>query len=208
MERLSLKKAILVEGKYDKIRLEAVVDAPIFTADGFRIFSDSTKLSMLRKIAEETGLIILTDSDRAGFIIRQHVYGAIDKRYVENVYIPDVFGKEKRKKKAGKEGKIGVEGFDAQRLKDILVRAGVCDGERKPPHTTRMDFYDDGLLGTENSVQRRKKLLEMMELPTHLSVSALLDMVNVLLSRQEYEEKVRQLCEIFDTDVETDGNKR
>lgn len=188
MERLKLAQAIVVEGKYDKIKLGSVVDAVILPTCGYRIFKDPEKLALLRFYATTTGLIILTDSDSAGFRIRGFLKGALPpESRVTHVYIPDVFGKERRKRNPSAEGKLGVEGMDGDVLRAAFEAAGVTADVRaeNPDPVTHYDFYALGLSGRENSSLRRAALLRRLKLPELLSVGALLEVVNTLLTRDE-----------------------
>lgn len=188
---ICLTQAVVVEGKYDKIRLSSLIDAPIFVTDGFRIFKDREKLALLRRLAKERGLLILTDSDAAGFKIRGHIKGAIKEGKVYHAYIPQILGKESRKKQPSKEGTLGVEGMERSVLEEALRKSGIlfADGPKKDP-VTRMDFYEAGLSGGENSAEKRQALLKTLELPSYLSSSALLEAVNALMSREEFLETV------------------
>ena len=187
--RLHIREVILVEGKYDKQRLETVVDAIILQTDGFRIFKDREKRELIRQMALHRGILILTDSDTAGFRIRGFVKNIVGgKGTVRNVYIPDVLGKEKRKAKPSKEGKLGVEGMDAQLLRHILEEQGLAhreEGEKQEP-ITKLHFYQDGLTGGEGAAARRKELCRYFGLPQHLSANGLLEILNVLTGYEGY----------------------
>lgn len=192
---IHMKQAIVVEGKYDKNTLRQMVDAPIFETGGFSVLKDAEKLSLLRRVAEKRGLVILTDPDGAGFVIRNYLKGALPRDKVLHAYVPDISGKEKRKKTPGKEGKLGVEGMTQEVLLQALKNAGATiDGEAAKPAVdpiTHTDLYELGLSGTANSHQKRKKLLGSLELPEHMSTAAILDAVNLLYSREEF----KKLCE-------------
>jgi len=192
---ISIKEAIVVEGKYDKNTLRQLVDAPIFETGGFSVLRDSEKLAFLRQVAEKRGLVILTDPDGAGFVIRNYLKGALPKEQVFHAYVPDVFGKEKRKKTPGKEGKIGVEGMTQEVLLQALKNAGVAvNGEKTPKSTdpiTHTDLFELGLSGGKNSREKRLKLLKKLSLPSHMSTAALLDAVNLLYGKEEF----KTLCE-------------
>ncbi len=184
---IKLKEVVVVEGKYDKIRLESLIDALIITTDGFSIFKDKKKMQMLRSLAKKNGLIIMTDSDSAGFLIRNHLVSCIPNQYIRHVYVPDILGKEKRKDAPSKEGKLGVEGMSTEILKAALERAGVS-GE-SVEHTdpiTKSDLYEDGYTGGQCSAQKRRLLLEKLGLPERLSVNAMLGVLNTLLTKDEY----------------------
>lgn len=183
--------AIVVEGKYDKIKLSRMVDCPIITTGGFGVFkSDETK-ELLRWYAEHGGIIILTDSDSAGFRIRGYIKGIVNSGEVKSAYIPDIFGKEKRKQKPSAEGKLGVEGVSEQVIAEALERAGVI-GERAEDRRkiTRTDLYDDGLFGGGDASKKRAELLKRLGLPERLSVSGLLDVLNSSMSFEEYKKAV------------------
>ncbi len=193
-EKIRVKQPIIVEGKYDKIKLESVVDGLIITTDGFRIYRDKEKLSLIRAFAEKDGVIILTDSDGAGFQIRNHLKGCIKNGKLINIYIPDIFGKEKRKDKPSKEGKLGVEGMDTKLLKKAFLEAGVLDdGVAREPWLTKADLLDDGLTGGENSSFLRKRLCEELSLPERISVNALSEVLNRLYDRETYENIINKI---------------
>lgn len=186
---VSIRQAIVVEGRYDKNTLSQIVDAPIFETSGFSVMNDKQLLSFLRRVAEQRGLIILTDSDGAGFVIRNYLKGALPKDKVLHAYIPDLYGKEKRKATPGKEGKLGVEGMTPEVLLTALKNAGATiDGETvtAKQQITKQDFYTLGLSGTKDSKTNRQKLLQRLDLPQHMSSNALLDAVNVLFTREEF----------------------
>lgn len=184
---IRLQQAVIVEGKYDKIKLSNLLDALILTTDGFGIFKDKEKLAFLRRLAETQGLIVLTDSDSAGFLIRNFLRSSIPSTQVTHVYIPDLHGKEKRKKTPGAEGKLGVEGVSEQVLLDAFRQAGVtassADRPKNEPLTTA-DLFERGLSGTPNSAQKRRLLLQKLALPEHLSTSALLRVLNDYVPRE------------------------
>ncbi|MBC8536127.1 toprim domain-containing protein [Feifania hominis] len=195
-QKIAVREAIIVEGKYDKIKLSAVVDGLIIETGGFRIFKDREKMQMLRELARRRGLLILTDSDRAGFVIRGYLRGAIPEGSIRNAYIPDILGKERRKAAPSKEGKLGVEGMELQTLRDALERAGVtprAPQERPPRRVTKTDFYEAGLSGGQGSAQRRARLCRELSLPENLSAKGLLEMVNVLMDFEEYRQTVSRL---------------
>ncbi len=184
-EKLKLRQAILVEGKYDKIKLEQFIDAPIFTTDGFRLFSLSEKAVMLRKIAEKQGLIVLTDSDPAGFVIRNKLKGMLPRDKVIHLYAPALSGKERRKKTPSKAGILGVEGLSVESLKRMFERSGVAtdDGQAQaasPACYTKADLYAAGLCGREDSVAKREAFCRAHELPPTMTAGALLEAVNLL----------------------------
>lgn len=185
-----VREVIVVEGRYDKNALKQVVDAVVVETKGFGVFSDRERLALLRRLAAERGLILLTDSDGAGFVIRNFLKGAIPKSQLKQAYIPDRYGKERRKAAPGKEGKLGVEGMPPQVLLEALERSGATfleDSERQEgPGLTKADFYDLGLTGTPDSSARRAALLRRLNLPERMSANALLEAVNLLYTREEF----------------------
>lgn len=193
---LKIREAIVVEGRYDKNTLAQIVDAPILETKGFGLFKDPKQLELLRSVAKKRGLIVLTDSDGAGFVIRNHIKSAIAAKYLKHAYIPDVAGKEKRKAAPGKEGKLGVEGMSPEVLLAALKNAGATiEGEstdRENDQITKQDFVEFGLSGGLNASERRKRLQNRLHLPEHMSANALLQALNLLLSREELGEIVRE----------------
>lgn len=191
MNKPRIEEVIVVEGRYDKNILSQVVDATIVETGGFSVFNDREKLELLRKLAQKRGLILLTDSDGAGFVIRNYLKGALPRERVKQAYIPDVAGKERRKRKAGKEGKLGVEGMTPEVLLQSLRRSGATfAGDEPPPRRsaiTKADLLDQGFIGP-GSTQRRQVLLRRLELPEHLTANALLEMLNLLMDREEFYE--------------------
>lgn len=185
---IHIEQAIVVEGKYDKNTLSQLVDAPIFTTDGFGIMNNREQLAFLRSVAEKRGLIILTDSDGAGFLIRSKLKGALPADRVFHAYIPDIYGKEKRKAAPGKEGKLGVEGMTSEVLISALRDAGIDLREQasKREKITKTDLYTLGLSGTGGSDERRQALKKKLALPERMSTNALLDAVNILFTRDEF----------------------
>ena len=193
---IKINEAIIVEGKYDKIRLCSVVDAVIIVTDGFGIFKDAEKLALIRYYAEKTGIVILTDSDSAGRKIRGYIKGAVKNGNVKNVYIPDIFGKEKRKRKPSAEGKLGVEGIDGATLLAAFEKAGITAGERdKEPDITKLTLYELGLSGGSNSSALRKQLQKQLGLPSLLSAGALVEVLNTMMSAEELADKVAAMKE-------------
>lgn len=184
-----IRQAIVVEGRYDKNTLSQIVDAPIFETSGFGIFHNKENLELLRSVAKKRGLIVFTDSDGAGFVIRNHLKSAIEPQYLLHAYIPDVYGKEKRKTTAGKEGKIGVEGMPSDVILECLRRAGaIFEGESQTFQTggiTKLDLFNMGLSGNPDSKSKRKALLQMLQLPEHMSTNAMLQALNVLYTKAE-----------------------
>ena len=189
---LNIREAIAVEGRYDKNTLSQVVDTLILETRGFGIFKDPERMALLRRAAERRGLIVLTDSDGAGFVIRNRIKSAIPGKFLKHAYIPDVYGKERRKRQPGKEGKLGVEGMSPQVLEQVLRRAGATfleEGapERESPALTKADLYAAGLTGRPDSAQRRQALLKRLDLPEHMTANALLEVLNACYSAQEIE---------------------
>lgn len=190
---LRIKEAIVVEGRYDKNTLSQLVDAVIIETGGFGVFNNKELTALLRRLAAERGLIVLTDSDGAGFVIRNHIKSAIDPALVKHAYIPDVAGKERRKRAPGKEGKLGVEGMRPEVLEAVLRRAGATildeGGADLSPRTpiTKADLMEWGLAGGEGSRERRQALLTALDLPGHMTPNALLPVLNALYGREELE---------------------
>ena len=185
---VKIREAILVEGRYDKNTLSQIIDAPILETSGFGIFKDKKQMGLLRRIAETRGLIVFTDSDGAGFVIRNHVKSAIPGKFLKHAYIPDIYGKEKRKAKAGKEGKLGVEGMRPEIILDALRKAGATiEGEDALPtkSITKQDMMDLGLSGGPDASAKRLKLLKKLNLPEHMSANALLQALNLLYDLDE-----------------------
>ena len=186
-----IKEVIVVEGRYDKNALSQVVDAAIVSTEGFSVFNNREKLAFLRRLAAKQGLIILTDSDGAGFVIRNYLKGALPKDQVKQAYIPDIPGKERRKRAPGKEGKLGVEGMRPEVLLEVLRRAGATFEEEPKPENvreeplTKADLYALGLTGGPDSSRRRREILHRLDLPEHLTANALLEALNLLYSRKE-----------------------
>ena len=188
-------KTIVVEGKYDIIKLSAVIDGVVIHTGGFGIFKDKEKQALLRTLAEKTGLIILTDSDNAGFRIRRFIHNICGGKNVTDAYIPDLYGKEKRKVKASKEGKLGVEGIPISILEEALTRAGAActlTDEAKRP-ITKMDFFDFGLTGGANSSEKRSLLLKKLNLPEHLTTNSLVTILNAILTYDDFTEICTEL---------------
>ena len=187
---VKIREAIVVEGRYDKNTLSQIIDAPIFETSGFQIMKDKEQLALLRRVAKQRGLIVFTDSDGAGFVIRNYLKGAILPEYLKHAYIPDVFGKERRKQTASKEGKLGVEGMTPQIILDCLRRCGAAIDDTitaaSAERITKSDMYEAGLSGTLNSKDKRNALLKHLELPEHMSSNSLLQALNVLYTREEF----------------------
>lgn len=193
---IKIKEAIVVEGRYDKNTLSQIVDAAIIETAGFGIFKDKQQLAFLRNVAQRRGLIVFTDSDGAGFVIRNHLKSVIEPQYLKHAYIPDIYGKERRKRAPGKEGKLGVEGMKAEVLIDALRKAGATiDGEAHAPESgvTKQDMMALGLSGGPDSSHLRNLLLKKLDLPEHMSANALLQAVNLLYTLDEFREIVNNL---------------
>ena len=190
---LRIREAVVVEGRYDKNALSQVVDTLILETAGFGIFKNPEQLALLRRAAERRGLIVLTDSDGAGFVIRNRIKSAVQTGTVKHAYIPDIYGKERRKRRPGKEGKLGVEGMPPQVLEQVLRRAGATFLEEEAqaalsgPPLTKGDLFAAGLAGGPGSGEKRQALLKRLELPEHMSANALLAVLNGCYSREEAE---------------------
>ncbi len=185
---VKIKEAIVVEGRYDKNTLSQIVDAPIFETNGFGIFKDKPQMLLLRRVAQKRGLIVFTDADGAGFVIRNHIKSAIPGKYLKHAYTPDIFGKERRKAAPGREGKLGVEGMKPEIILDALRKAGATfEGEDSKPvnQITKQDLMELGLSGGPNASARRLALLKKIGLPEHMSANAMLQALNLLYSKEE-----------------------
>ncbi len=185
---LKLKEAVIVEGKYDKIKLSSIIDAVIIPTNGFNIFKNRETLEIIRYFAAKTGIIILTDSDAAGFKIRSYIKGAVKNGKITNVYIPDILGKERRKTVPSKEGKLGVEGMEKEIILSAFRKAGISADDKEMPDDpiTRLDLYETGFSGGKNSSEKRKMLLRELDLPELLTVTGITDILNTLMTRQEF----------------------
>lgn len=192
---IKLSQPVIVEGKYDVIKLSNMLDALIIKTDGFGIFKDSEKQRLIRRLANEKGIIVLTDSDSAGFVIRNFISSCVPKEKIINVYIPDIFGKEKRKTERSKEGKLGVEGVPESVILEALRKAGVTASvtDEKRRLITNVDLYEYGLSGRENSSRKRKKLLAALSLPERMSTSSLVKILNSFVTYEEFIEKVKEI---------------
>ncbi len=194
---VKIQEAIVVEGRYDKNTLSQIVEAPIFETSGFGIFKDQEQMALLRRVAEKRGLIVFTDSDGAGFVIRNHIKSAIPGKYLKHAYIPDIPGKERRKAAPGKEGKLGVEGMTPEVILSSLKAAGATmdGGTQAAPQDpiTKQDFFEWGLSGGPDSGEKRRKLLKRLELPERMTANALLQAVNLFCGREELEDILREL---------------
>lgn len=194
---VKIREAIVVEGRYDKNTLSQIVDAPILQTSGFGIMKDRKMLELLRRTAKQRGLIVFTDSDGAGFVIRNYLKGAIPGQYLKHAYIPDVYGKEKRKASPGKEGKLGVEGMTPQVILDALCASGATiegqSAQRTCGGISKQDLFQLGLSGCAGSDRRRKKLLEKLGMPEHMSANAMLQAINLLYTMEELTEIMEQI---------------
>lgn len=192
---LHTNMAVIVEGKYDKIKLSSVIDAVIIPTNGFRVFKDKEKMELIRYYASGAGIIILTDSDSAGFKIRNYIKGSVGNARIFNVYIPDIYGKERRKTEYSKEGKLGVEGMDEDVLIEAFKKSGIdfSSEPRRRRDITKMDLFEDGLSGGANSSEKRAKLLKILGLPELLTANAMLEVLNSMFTREQYKQAVSEL---------------
>lgn len=186
--KLKINRPVIVEGLYDKIKLDSIIDAPIIVTDGFCIFREHEKVSLIRRAAERSGVIVLTDSDPAGMVIRNFINSILPKEKITHLYIPELPGRERRKKVGSKSGLLGVEGMEADFLRRLFLpySEGVSDGKAARGGITKLDFYLDGLSGREGSAERRRALARACGLPSSLSSAALLAALNMLYTREEY----------------------
>ena len=205
MDKIKLPIPVIVEGKYDKIKLSAVIDGTVITTDGFGIFTKAEKLALIRRLAGENGVIVLTDSDGAGKLIRSHITSAVPKDKVYQLYIPKIEGKERRKDAPSKEGYLGVEGMETSLLRDIIMKfcasvgidgeTGAVGGEpRKTGGITKADFYESGLTGAADSRANRDALAAVLSLPSGMTANALLAAVNIICTKDEYRKAVRRIA--------------
>lgn len=193
---IKLDKAVIVEGKYDIIKLSNIIDGLIIKTDGFGIFKDKEKQKLLRRLADEKGIIVLTDSDSAGFLIRKFLTSSIPNDKITHVYIPDLYGKEKRKTAPSKEGKLGVEGISEDIIVEAFRKAGVLYSKNDIINRrliTNIDLYEYGLSGGANSSEKRKALLKSFALPERLSSSSMLKILNMFVTYDEFTERVKEL---------------
>ena len=196
---MKIKEAILVEGKYDKIKLSQIVDTSIICSDGFSIYKDKKMIDLLKQISKASGLIILTDSDSAGFRIRNFIKNSLAGYPVKHAFIPDIYGKESRKEKPSKEGKLGVEGMEETILKEALTLCGASIlGEEKEPvlpkrKLTKLDFYKKGFSGGKESAKKRRELLISLGLPEKMSANMLLDVLNTFLDSGFFKETIHPI---------------
>ncbi len=195
---IKIKEAVIVEGKYDKIKLSSLIDGLIIETGGFQIFSDREKIELLRRLADTRGLLILTDSDSAGFLIRNHIQSCIPKEKIRHAYIPDLYGKEKRKLHPSKEGKLGVEGIDPEILLESIRRSGAsaieeAGSSEEKRKITKLDLYEDGFSGGADSSKKRQVLLRELGLPERLTAKALVPVFNSLVNYEEYQKVVKKI---------------
>ena len=192
---IKINQAVIVEGKYDKIKLSGIIDAPIIQTDGFGIFKDKELQRLIRMLAEKRGILVLTDSDSAGFKIRSFIGSTVDKKYIKNAYIPDIFGKEKRKTEPSKEGKLGVEGVSEEVIMQALANAGVlCESSVAPERPiTKLDLYEFGFTGGENSTEKRAALLRFYALPSRLTANALVTVLNCITTYKNFVKDVKEI---------------
>lgn len=194
MEKLKISQAIVVEGKYDKIKLSAVIDGMIICTNGFGIYKDKSIVELIRLYAKTSGIIVLTDSDSAGFQIRNHLKGLVPDGNIINLYIPEIFGKERRKNAPSKEGKLGVEGIDVGTLREIFERSGVLTAEDTGTETiTAKDFYELGLSGKPYSSNLRRELCKTLGLPVNMTSKALADYVSRTCGKQKFLQLVEEI---------------
>lgn len=192
---IKTNRAVIVEGKYDKIKLSSILDALIIETNGFGIYKDAKRRNFIKKLAAEKGLIIITDSDSSGFQIRNYIASFVPKEQIIHIYTPDIFGKEKRKSAPSAQGKLGVEGIDSKILIKLFEKYGVdSEIQDKRRLVTNYDLFEDGFSGTANSKSMRRKLLKILDLPEFLSTNSFIDVVNATMSYEEYKdacEKIR-----------------
>lgn len=191
---IKIDEIVVVEGKYDKIRLSSVVDATIITTDGFGIFKNKEKQKLIRRLADERGILVLTDSDSAGFMIRSFLKGIVDAGSIRHAYVPDLYGKEKRKTAPSAEGKLGVEGMSTQVLEQALKNAGASfsHGERRQT-ITKTRLYSDGFIGSKDSAKKRKMLQKKLGLPEKMSANQLVEIIDMLVDLEQYEKTVKEI---------------
>lgn len=191
---IHIREAIIVEGRYDVNKIKQLVDTVVIETGGFAIFNNKEKLALIRRIAAERGILVLTDSDGAGFVIRNYLKGAIPKNQIKHAYIPQIAGKERRKVHGSKEGTLGVEGVPDAVIIQALQDAGVtCMEQKQMPKITKADFYEWGLSGVAGSNEKRKKLLKALRLPQHMTANALLEFINAVADFDEVERIMKQL---------------
>ena len=195
---VKIKEAIVVEGRYDKNTLSQILDAPILETSGFGIFKDKKQMALLRQVAEKRGLIVFTDSDGAGFVIRNHIKAAIPAKFLKHAYTPDILGKERRKAAPGKEGKLGVEGMRPEVILEALRAAGATiegESEQRVHQITKQDLMELGLSGGADASAKRLTLLKRLDLPEHMSANAMLQALNLLMDLEELKALVCSMAE-------------
>lgn len=197
MDKIKIDRIVVVEGKYDQIKLSSLIDGVIIRTDGFRIYKDKEKSALLRTLGKQKGLLVLTDSDRAGFQLRGYIRSIAKDADIKQVYIPQIKGKERRKERPGKENLLGVEGIDAQTLYALLQKAGVSvqketagDDVRR---ITKLDFFEDGLSGGADAAKKRALLLKHLGLPSYLTANALLEVINSMMTYEAYRRFIEAL---------------
>ena len=195
---IKVKEAIIVEGKYDKIKLSSIIDGLVITTNGFGIFNDKERQYLIRELAKKRGIIVLTDSDSAGFVIRNFLKGSVPKEQIKHAYIPDIFGKEKRKDKRSKEGKLGVEGVSKELILEALRKCGAsCEDSDSEPfereEITKADFFIYGFAGGSNSSERRELLKKRLNLPENMTTNSILGVLNCLMTRDEFIDLMEEL---------------
>ncbi len=200
---IKVKEAIIVEGKYDKIKLRSFIDTTIITTNGFRIFKNKNQVEMIKRLSNTNGILILTDSDAAGFMIRNHIKNIAPNGNIKQAYIPDIYGKEKRKEKPSKEGKLGVEGVSQSVIIDAIIKSGaiiedmqdnIKQENRDAKVISKLDFFEDGLSGGEKSKEKRLEFIKYLNLPEHLSTNSLLEVVNNIITYDEYKNIINILA--------------
>ncbi len=185
---LKIKEAVIVEGRYDKIKLSNILDTLIVETNGFGIYKDKEKLGFIKKLAQQRGIVVLTDSDHSGFQIRSYISSGIPKDRIKHIYIPDIYGKEKRKAHPSKEGKLGVEGISEKLLLELFEKADISAqqcAENDDP-VTSCDLFELGIMGTPNAKANKKKLLKALDLPEHLSTNSLLSYINSAMAKKDF----------------------
>ena len=195
MEKIHLSQVVVVEGKYDRLRLKPFLDALIIQTDGFRIYKDPQKIRLIRETALQHGVVVLTDSDRAGFQLRGFIKNIAAGAEITHLYIPQVLGKEKRKAAPGKENLLGVEGFSEAALRELFEQAGLLSSS--PPavrgrRITKQDFFADGLSGGPDAAERRARLIQKLGLPHYLTANALLELLNARMDYEGYREMLEE----------------
>lgn len=197
MDKIKIDRIVVVEGKYDQIKLSSLIDGVIIRTDGFRIYKDKEKSALLRTLGKQKGLLVLTDSDHAGFQLRGYIRSIAKDADIKQVYIPQIKGKERRKERPGKENLLGVEGIDAQTLYALLQKAGVSvqketagDDARR---ITKLDFFEDGLSGGPDAAKKRALLLRHLGLPSYLTTNALLEVINSMMTYEAYRQFIEAL---------------